>query len=109
MDYLEGISHSAANSLREGMEDTLTVHRLTNAPALRRIFSTTNSIESLFSRGRDLCRNVKNWKNENMARRWAVAVLLRAEEGFRKITGFRELPLLTASLRKEVDVNRDVA
>ncbi len=109
VDYLEGISHSAANSLREGMEDTLTLHRLTNAPALRRIFSTTNSIESLFSRGRDLCRNVKNWKNENMARRWAVAVLLRAEEGFRKITGFRELPLLTASLRKEVDVNRDVA
>ena len=95
--------------LREGMEDTLTLHRLTNSPTLRRIFSSTNSIESLFSRGRDLSRNVKNWKSENMATRWAGAVLLRAEKGFRKIRGFRELPNLSASLRKEVDVNRDVA
>ena len=109
IDYLEGISHSAANSLREGMEETLTLHQLIDVPSLRRIFSTTNSIESLFSRGKDLCRNVRNWKNENMARRWAGAVLLRAEKGFRKIKGFRELPLLRASLRKEVDVQRDVA
>ena len=109
LDYLEGISHSAANSLREGLEDTLTLHRLTRSPALRRIFSTTNSIESVFSRAKDLSRNVRNWKNENMVERWAGAVLLRAEKGFRKIRGFRELPLLNASLRKEIDVSRDVA
>ena len=109
VEYLEDISHSAANSLKEGLEDTLTIHRLTDAPALRRIFSSTNAIESLFSRGRDLCRNVKRWQSEDMAKRWAGAVLLKAEKGFRRIKGFRELPDLTASLRKEVDVNREVA
>ena len=108
-DYLEGISHSAANSLREGLEETLTLHRLQTSPVLRRIFSTTNSIESCFSRSRDLLRNVKSWKNEDMACRWAGAVFLQAEEKFRKVRGYRDLPALVASLRKEVDAQSSVA
>lgn len=109
VDYLEGISHQAANSLREGLEETLTLHRLKASPGLRRAFSTTNSIESCFSRSRDLIRNVKNWKNEDMASRWAGAVFLKAEKKFRKIRGYREIPLLVSALRKEVDDQSHVA
>ncbi len=109
IDYLEGISHSAANSLREGLEETLTLHRLKVSPGLRKVFSTTNSIESCFSRSRDLLRNVKTWRNEDMASRWAGAVFLKAEKKFRKIHGFRDIPLLVSSMRKEVDAQRDVA
>lgn len=109
IDYLEEISHQAANSLREGLEATLTLHRLQTSPGLRRLFSTTNSIESCFSRSRDLLRNVKAWKNEEMATRWAGAVFLKAEKKFRKVHGFRDIPLLVSSMRKEVDAHSDVA
>ena len=109
VDYLEGISHSAANSLREGLEETLTLHRLTTSPLLRETFSTTNPIENCFSRSRDLLRNVKAWKTEDMAVRWAGAVFLKAEKKFRKIRGYREIPLLVSSLRKEIDVESIVA
>lgn len=109
VEYLEGISHSAANSLREGLEETLTLHRLKASPGLRRVLSTTNSIESCFSRSRDLLRNVKRWKNEDMAARWAGAVFLEAEKKFRKIRGFREIPLLLSALREEVEAQSSVA
>ena len=109
VEYLEGVSHSAANSLREGLEETLTLHRLQASPLLRKTFSTTNSIESCFSRSRDLLHNVKAWKNEDMALRWAGAVLLKAEKKFRKIKGYREIPLVVSSLRKEVDAQSAVA
>lgn len=109
VEYLEGISHSAANSLREGLEETLTLHRLHASPFLRRILSTTNSIESCFSRSRDLLRNVKAWKNEDMACRWVGAVFLKAEKKFRKVQGYRDIPVLIASLRKEVDAENSVA
>ena len=73
------------------------------------MFSTTNSIESCFSRSRDLVRNVKTWRNGEMASRWAGAVFLKAEAKFRKVRSFREIPLLVSSLRKEVDAQSDVA
>ena len=85
-EYLEGISHSAANSLREGLEETLALHRLQASPSLRRVLSTTNSIESCFSRSRDLLRNVKRWTSEEMASRWAGTVFLEAEKKFRRMT-----------------------
>lgn len=109
VEYIEGISHSAANSLREGLEETLTLHRLQASPFLRRILSSTNSIESCFSRSRDLLRNVKAWKNEDMACRWAGAVFLKAEKKFRKILGYRDIPVLVSSMRREVDAKSNVA
>ena len=109
VEYLEGISHSAANSLREGLEETLTMHRLQASPSLRRVLSTTNSIESCFSRSRDLLRNVKRWTSEEMASRWAGTVFLEAEKKFRKIRGHREIPALVSALRKEVDAHSSVA
>lgn len=109
VEYLETISQSAANSLREGLEETLTLHRLNASPGLRKVLSTTNPIESCFSRSRDLLRNVKAWKNEDMVCRWAAAVFLQAEKKFRKIKGFREIPLLIGAMRKGVDAQPDVA
>ena len=73
------------------------------------MFSTTSSIESCFSRSRDLLRKVKAWRNEEMASRWAGAVFLKAEKKFRKIRGFRDIPLLVSSMRKEVDAQSHVA
>jgi hypothetical protein len=61
---------------------------------LRRIFSSTNLIESCFSRAGDLCRGVKRWRDVNMACRWAASVLLEAQSRFRRIQTYSQLPQL---------------
>ena len=102
IEYLEDLSHSAAVSLREGLEETLTLHRLKVPPILRKSFRTTNAIENLFSRWRSLCRNVKRWRNDDMALRWAGATLLQAEKNFKRPKGHRQMPILTSALNAEV-------
>ena len=105
--YLATLSASAARSLEEGLEQTLTVHRLKLPDQLRLTFRTTNPIENCFSSTRHLCRNVKRWRNDDMAVRWAGTMLLEAEKKFRRIRGFREMPFLVSVLRKdEVDTRR---
>ena len=84
-DWLASINQAAAESLDEGMEETLTINRLSLPPQLRRIFSSTNIIESGFSRAGDLCRNVKRWRDGNMACRWAASVLLEAQSRSRRM------------------------
>ena len=106
VDELKEISDSAARSLEEGLEETLSLHRLGVPPALRKSLSSTNLIESCFSATRKFCRNVKNWKNENMVLRWGGTMLSEAERRFRKVKGYRTLPTLIAGLRqKEVAVS----
>src|SRR5262245_9541016 len=80
-------------SLREGLEETLTVVRLDLSGALRRTLATTNPIESALS----VTRRVTRWRDGDM-RRWCVAGLLRAESKFRRIKGHRSLPLLITAL-----------
>jgi len=101
--WLEGINPDAAASLREGMEETLTINRLSLPPQLRRIFCSTNIIESCFSRASDLCRNVKRWRDGNMARRWAASVLLEAQSHFRRIQAYSQLPQLTNAMATLLD------
>ena len=103
VDYLREISDSAATSLEEGLEETMTVHRLSVPETLRQTLRTTNPIENIFSRVKSHTRNVKNWRSEDMVERWAVAGLLRAERGFRRIKAYRDLPSFIASLRGKVD------
>ncbi len=103
VDYLREISESAASSLEEGFEETLTLHRLSVPESLRRTFRSTNPIENIFSRLRSHTRNVKNWKSEDMVERWVAAGLLRAERTFHRIKGYRDLPSFIASLRGKVD------
>jgi transposase-like protein len=97
--YLEELSPSAAASLREGLEETLTLHRLGVPELLRRTLDSTNPIESCFSRARKLCGNVTRWRSQEMAQRWAGAMLLEAEKRFKRVKGYREMAVLIQALR----------
>lgn len=96
--WLERINPDAAASLREGLEETLTVVRLGLSGALRRTLATTNPIESALSVTRRVTARVTRWRDGDMRRRWCVAGLLRAESQFRRIKGHRAMPLLIKAL-----------
>ena len=88
----------AAASLREGLEETLTVTRLGLSPSLLRTFKSTNPIESMISVARTVTGNVKRWRNGEMVLRWTAAGVLEAEKQFRRINGYRDLQLLRHAL-----------
>jgi transposase-like protein len=88
----------AAASLREGLEETLTVLKLALPPALRRFFATTNCIENLIGTLRHVTRNIKRWRDGDMRRRWIGLGLLRAAERFRRIKRHSELGALVTAL-----------
>jgi transposase-like protein len=96
---LDGEYPSAAESVREGLEETLTIIGLRLSPALRRSLSTTNAAESLISRTRHVKRNVKRWRGGQMVLRWVVAGVLEAVKGFRRLKGHKEMPTLVSALR----------
>lgn len=96
---LEHQHPGAAASLREGLEETLTVMRLGLGENLERVLSSTNLIENLFSRVREIGRRVKRWQGGTMVLRWTAAGVIEAERGFRKLAGYRALPALVAALR----------
>jgi transposase-like protein len=100
-DELVALSEPAAGSLAEGMEETLTVHKLGLDGDLKKILSSTNSIESMFSMARRYKRNVKKWKkNTNHIERTLVVTLLEAESRFRRVRGYRELKGLKEKIQK---------
>ena len=103
VDYLETLCPAAARSLEEALEETLTLHRLGVSDTLRKSLRSTNLIESCFSTTRDLCRNVKRWRNPEMAWRWAGTVLLEAQKKFRRIRGYRDMRTLSANLDALID------
>jgi transposase-like protein len=96
------LNPSAARSLEEGLEETLTVHRLRVPDQLRRTLSCTNVIESAFSIVETVCRNVKRWRDGDQIERWVGSGLLVAEQQFRKVIGFRQIPLLLSSMANAV-------
>jgi putative transposase len=97
--WLEPISPSAAASLREGMEETLTVTKLGLPKQLAQSFWSTNIIESCFSQAEKWTRRVTRWRNGKMVMRWAAAALLVAEAGFRRVKGHRHIGRLAAALK----------
>lgn len=99
---LEREHPSAAASLREGMEETLTVTRLGITGALKRTLHSTNPIESMFNIVRATQRNVKRWENGDMRQRWTAAGMLEAERSFRRIKGKHQLVRLAAALGQEL-------
>lgn len=107
--YLEKLNPSAAASLKEGLEETLTVHRLGVAGLLRKTVSTTNPIESCFSVTRAITGRVKHWRTGDMVQRWAVAALLRTEKRFNRVKGYREIPKLALSLQQKSLDRKEVA
>jgi len=97
--WLETNGHAdAATSVREGLEETLTVLKLGLPPTLRRFFATTNCIENLIGTLRHVTRNIKRWRDGDMRRRWIGLGLLRAAERFRRIKRHAELGALVTAL-----------
>src|SRR5271167_210514 len=99
---LMDLNPSAARSLEEGMEETLTVHKLRVPDQLRRTLCCTNVIESAFSIVETVCRNVKRWRTGDQIERWVGSGLLVAERQFRKVQGYREIPSLLTALANTV-------
>jgi putative transposase len=89
---------SAARSLGEGLQETLTVHRLHVPPQLRKSLSSTNVIESAFSIVERVCANVKRWHGGDQRERWVGSGLLVAEKQFRRIQGYKQIPVLLREL-----------
>jgi transposase-like protein len=92
---------SAAKSLREGLEETLTVQKLGLPSTLRRSLSTTNMLENINGSIRRVTRNVKRWRGHDMRRRWVGLAISEASKHFHRIKGHRELPILIRALRQQ--------
>jgi putative transposase len=92
----------AAASLREGLDETLTVLRLNVPPTLARTLRSTNCIESMISVCREHASNVKRWRDGQMALRWCAAGMVEAGKQFRRVNGHLHLPTLRAALEREV-------
>jgi putative transposase len=112
--WLQRLNPDAAASLREGMEETLTVVRLGVPELLRRTLATTNPIESAFSVAENVTSRVKRWRDGDMRKRWCTAGLLRAESKFHRVKGYRHMRQLLRALDRLVpaeglDQNRKVA
>jgi putative transposase len=88
---LMDLNPSAARSLGEGMEETLTVHRLHVPVKLRKTLASTNVIESAFSIVERVCRNVKRWHGGDQRERWVGSGLLVAEKQFRRVQGYKQI------------------
>lgn len=102
VDYLERLNPSAARSLEEGLEETLTLHRLGVADALRVSLRSTNIIESSLSRVEDISGRVKRWRGGDHLQRWTGKALLVAEKKWRKVKGWQSMPALMDSLNPTV-------
>lgn len=100
---LEYLNDSAARSLGEGLEETLTIHRLGLPEVLRRSFATTNILESGYSRSRSTMHNVKRWRNSQHKARWIATALLEAERSFRRIKGYRSMSVLVSALEEHTE------
>lgn len=107
--YLDRIAPHAAGSLREGMEETLTVTRLRIDPSLAIHLVTTNPIESAFSCVRKLTGRVKRWRSGMMKHRWCATGLLDAEKRFRRVKGFSSMPQLIRALEAAVVTEKKIA
>jgi transposase-like protein len=93
----------AAGSLREGIEETLTLTRLGVRGNLKRTLESTNPCESMIEIVRRTQRNVKRWSSGEMALRWTAAGMLEAERQFRKIIGYRDLATLVIAIERDQD------
>jgi len=91
----------AAGSLREGMEETLTLTRLGVTGNLKRTLESTNPCESMIEIVRRTQRNVKRWSSGEMALRWTAAGMLEAEKQFRRIIGYRALATLVVATERD--------
>src|ERR1019366_5823137 len=93
-------------SLREGMQETLTVIRLGIKGKLRRTLESTNPAESMIDTVRTTQLNVKHWSSGEMRLRWTAAGMLEAEKQFRKVIGYTDLPRLAVAIERRLHLNQ---
>jgi putative transposase len=105
-DELARTHPGAAASLREGIEETLTVTRLGVRGRLRRTLASTNPCEPTIETVRRVARNVKRWQPGDMCLRWTAAGMLEAEAQFRKIIGHTDLAKLAVAVDRDVAAKR---
>ena len=101
------MNESALSSLEEGLEETLTLHRLGLMPKLKQSFRTTNCIESINSMVAQITRNVKRWTNSNQRTRWLATALLDIEPRLRRVKGYKSLPKLRRALMKDLKLDTE--
>ena len=103
------VNVSAAKSLAEGLEETLTLHRLGLFPELGASFKTTNALESIMAQVEQRTVKVDHWRTSEQKQRWCAAALLLIEPRLRKVKGYRHLPRLAEALRATNRSQVDVA
>lgn len=106
---LDRISPDAAASLREGMEETITLIRLGVPAELRVHLGSTNIIESALSTSQKVARNVKRWRKGDMRRRWCAVGLLVAEEKFRRVKGYKHMKRFVEIIDRTTDCRPSLA
>ena len=100
---LENCNQSAARSLAEGLEETLTLHRLGVFALIGLSFKTTNCLESINALVEERCAKVDRWTNSHQRQRWLATALLDIEPRLRKVKGYRHLPKLREALQRELN------
>jgi putative transposase len=103
------LNASAAASLEEGLEETLTLHRLGVFAALGVSLKTTNLIESVMARLEAKTQKVTRWRTSDQKLRWCASALWAAERQFRRVKGHRHLPLLKQALHARLSLTHAVA
>ena len=101
---LEEKNLSAVESLDEGFEETLTLHRLGVFAVLGKSFKTTNCLESINAQAEERCQKIDHWKNSSQKRRWLAAALNDIEPRLRKVRGYRRLDKLRTAIMKELKI-----
>jgi putative transposase len=101
---LEQRNQSAAASLAEGLEETLTLHRLGIYPLLGLSFKTTNCLESANALIEERCAKVDAWKNSSQRHRWLAAALLDIEPRWRRVRGYQHLPKLQVAIARALKI-----
>ena len=103
---LKLMNQSALHSLEEGMEETLTLHRLGLTPMRKDSFRTTNCIENVNSLLEQLTHNVRRWTNSSQRHRWVATALLDIEPRLRRVKGYRHLPMLRQAIQAELGIKQ---
>ncbi len=106
---LTKVNVSAARSLEEGLEETLTLHRLGLYPALGLSFKTTNLLETIMARVEATTLRVDHWRTSDQKLRWCAAALLAVEPRLRRIKNYQQLPLLEHALARPLTPASHVA
>ena len=99
-------NQSAACSLAEGLDETLTLHRLGVAAVLGRSFNTTNCLESVNALVEERCAKVDHWQNSSQRQWWLATALVDIEPRLRKVRGYRHLTQLRDALQRELEIDK---